>query len=130
MFIPFSNIKKAYLQILKNLTQVFVYSFFQYQKSILPNPKKPNAIVYLFVFQILKKDTYTPEKNWRKFLLIRFWNIIRAYLQILKSLTQFFAERFYKYLKAILTHPKTSNAFFRWLIFQILKNDIYKSYTS
>ena len=63
MVIPFSNIKKAYLQILKNLTQFFAHSFIQYQKIILTNHKKPEAIFCLSLFQILKKQTYKSSKS-------------------------------------------------------------------
>ena len=55
---PFSNLKKAYLQTLKNVTQFFADPFFKYSKSILTNSKKPGAIFWLFLFQILKKHTY------------------------------------------------------------------------
>ena len=53
LVIPFSNIKKGYLQILKNLTQFFVHP----------------------LFEILKRHTYKSYKPWCKFLLISFWNI-------------------------------------------------------
>ena len=49
---PFSNIKKVYLQILKNLAQFFCLSLFQIyiKKSILANLKKPGAIFLLISF--------------------------------------------------------------------------------
>ena len=71
-------IKKAYLQILKNLAQFF----------------------WSFLFSNIKKHTYKSEKTWRNFLLISFSNIKKAYLQILKNLTQFFAYPFFKYYKS------------------------------
>ena len=57
---------------LKNLTQVFGYSFFQYQKIIPTNHKKPEAIFCLSLFQILKKHTYESEETWSNFFLILF----------------------------------------------------------
>ena len=75
MVIPFSNIKKSYLQILKNLTQFFAHSFIQYQKIILTNHKKPEAIFCLSLFQILKKQTYKSYKTMAQVLLNPFSNI-------------------------------------------------------
>ena len=70
---PFSNIKKAYLQILKNLAQFFCSSPFQiFKKNILTNLKIPDTI----------------------FCSSPFSNIKKAYLQIL---AQFFAYSFFKY---------------------------------
>ena len=55
LLIPFSNIKKAYLQILKNLAQFFCSSLFQIlKKSIFTNLKKSGTIFCLSLFQILR----------------------------------------------------------------------------
>ena len=94
MLIPFSNIKKVYLQILKNLAQFFAYLLFQILKSILTNPKKPDTI----------------------FLLIPFSNIKKVYLQILKNLAQFFADLLFQILKNL-------TQCFAYPLFQILKKE-------
>ena len=93
LLILFSNIKKAYLRISKDLAQFFcLFHFSNFEKRILTNP---STIFYLFIFQILKKHTY---KSQHSFLLIPFSNIKKAYLQISKYLAQFFCLfPFFKY---------------------------------
>ena len=98
MIIPFSNIKRVNLQILKNLAQFFGCPF----------------------FQVLKKYTY---KSWRNFLLIPFSNIKKVYLQILKELAQFFClPPFSNNKKSILTNlKKPGPIYFAYHPFQILQ---------
>ena len=97
---PFSNIKKAYLQILKNLAQFFCSSPFQiFKKNILTNLKIPDTI----------------------FCSSPFSNIKKAYLQIL---AQFFAYSRFQILKSILINPGTIFCLF---LFQILKKNTFKS---
>ena len=130
--IPFFQIlKKAYSQILKNLTQFFCSS----------------------LFQILKKHTYKFKKTWRNFFLIPSFQILqKVYVQILKNLMPFFFSSLFQILKKanlqipknltqllcsslssnikkiILTNPKKPNTIFLLIpFFKYEKKHIYKS---
>ena len=74
---PFSNIKKAYLQISIYLAQFFCLFPFQILKKTILT--KPSSNFCLFLIQILKKE----------------------YLQILKNLTQFFCSYPFQILRIL-----------------------------
>ena len=102
---PFPSIKKVYLEILKNLAQLFAYLLFRILKivsSILTNFEKPGAIVCLSPFSNIKKSILTNLKKPGTIfacLLVRILKI--KHLQILKNLAQFFAYPLFQIFKKV-----------------------------
>ena len=79
LLISFSNIKiKAYLQILKNLTQFFAYLLFQIIKKVyLQILKNLTQCLASLLFQILKKVCLQILKNLAQFFCLFPFQILR-----------------------------------------------------